>query len=340
MSKKLALFFVFILILFFFLTSSKVSFANHHGEVLGIATEASALLEIPPTVEGPGFILPDSPFFFLDKLKQNLRLFFAITPEDKAKINEAIAGERLAELRFMLAKNNLKAAKTALEGVSDNLNKASGEINRAKLSGRNVTDLAKKINDNIKDKQKVMDILEGQAKGDLKLRVAEIKASLLKAKVRTEEALSEEDLENEINDDLARSVSEKVSAAADFAREIRNQLSALQKEASSAAQTSLSRRQNALQKALEAKNEALRKVEEKLLEKEKEKQAKLLEVQSKVAEQAREAVSKAQEAAKGFETARKAISEIKNTAVSITSSPTPTPTSTPKPAAASDKGKR
>ncbi|MDO8639496.1 MAG: hypothetical protein Q7R53_01090, partial [bacterium] len=53
----LALFFVFLLIII-----RPVS-ADYRSRVLGASTVSG--LEIPPTIEGPGLILPDSPLFFL-----------------------------------------------------------------------------------------------------------------------------------------------------------------------------------------------------------------------------------------------------------------------------------
>ena len=172
---------------------------------MGVST-ASATPQIPPTVEGPGLILPDSPFFFFDQLKQEVRLFFAFSPEAKAKIHAAVAGERLAELRLMLLKNNPDAIKTDLNGVSVNLGKAADNIVAAQLTGRNIKDLAKIINDDIKRKQEVLDILEAESDGELKALVTSVQSSILESKVRVEDSLSEDELENEIRDDLNRQI--------------------------------------------------------------------------------------------------------------------------------------
>lgn len=329
MSKRSAIFSSFLFLVIFLLISPKAA-ADYRQEVLATSAGLSTL-QVPPTVQGPGFILPDSPFFFFDQLKQNVRLFFAFTPEAKAKVNANVAGERLAELRFMLARNNLSAAKIALEGISDNFNKAVNEVAVAKLAGRNVSALAKSINDDIKQKRQTLDVLNEQTKGELKARVDAVQTSLFRSKVEVEDALSESELENEIRDDLNKKAQERIKEASDSAREIQADLSELQKEASGAAQSSLTRRQEALQKAIEKKNEVLRKVEEKLLEKEKEKQSKLLEAQNKAVEKAREAVAKAQEAALKFQQIQQTVNEIRNQAVGVSGEnsnivPKPTPT--------------
>lgn len=285
--------------------------ANHKAQILGDST-TSADLSIPPTTEGPGLILPDSPLFFLDRLKQDFRLLLAFTPETKAKIYKDIAGERTAELRFMLAKNNLDAAKVALDGVASNLKNAAAQVNQAKLTGRNVDILAKTINDDIKAKQETLDILENQATGEVKTQVTSAQESLLKAKVEVEDALPEQELKNEIISDLRRKAERKVDEASDSARELQRDLDELNREASGAAKNSLNVREKAIKKAIKEKNEALKKVEEKLLETEQKKQEKLLEVQGKVSEQAKEAIKKAQEAAIGFRQAVQTINQIQS----------------------------
>lgn len=319
---------VFILILI--LSSPKSVLADQestlseHAQVLGVSTE-SALPQIPPTTEGPGLILPDSPLFFLDQVKQNIRLILAITSENKAKVRAAIAGERLAELRLMLAKNNEKGIQASLQGVSDNLDKAAQEVNSAQLTGRDVSQLAKAINNSIKEKQKVLEVLESQSEGELKARTKAAAVSLLSAKVKVENALPQAELEDEVRNDLIEMAQDRVGEASDSARALERSLNQLQRQASSAAQNSLSRREEALKKAIEAKNETTSKVEEKLLEAERKKQEKLLEAQGKAAQQAREAIQKAQEAALKFQQIQRAVSEIRNQAAGTSTNVTPTP---------------
>lgn len=298
-------------ILFFLIGQSKAALAYHQKQVLAAETENQSL-SIPPTVEGPGLILPDSPLFFLDQLKQNARLLLAITPEARAKVRADIAGERLAELRFMLAKNNQRGIQIALDGVSQNLQKAGDELAAAQLTGRDISGLAKSINLAVKEKQKSLDVLENEAKGELKTRVKATQDALMVAKVKVEDSLPEREIENEVRDDLNRLAERRVKEASESAREVENELGELRKQASESAQKSLKRREEALKKAIEEKNETLKKVEERLLENERKKQEKLLEVQDKVADQARKAIEEAQKAARGFQQAAQNVSEIRN----------------------------
>lgn len=301
-----------ILILGFTFATIKAASADSRSEILGAST---ANVQIPPTVEGPGLLLPDSPFFFLDQLKQNARLFLAFAPENKAKVYTSIAGERLAELRFMLAKNNRAGIQTDLQGIADNFQKAAQELSLAQLSGKNVSDLAKTINNDIKQKQQTLDILENQTRGEIKTQTKAVLEGLMVAKIRVEDALPAQELENEIRDDLNRQIAKRVVEASESAQEIRTDLDELQKGATEAAKNSLKRREEALKKAIKERNEALQKVEERLLENEKKKQENLLRVQQRVAEQAQETIKKAQEAAQNFQKAQLELEKIRNQSV-------------------------
>jgi len=233
------------------LSSNSVS-ANHQEDVLGVASAET--LSIPPTAEGPGLVLPDSPLFFLDRLKQEFRLILAFTPEQKAKIHSAVAGERLAELQIMLAKSNVSGIRTALQGVSDNLKAASGDLTNAKLTGRNIALLAKEINDSIKEKQKVLSELEVKATGEIKAQVIAAKEALKIAKVSAEENLPADLLMNETIDDLNQEIGDNVSKAKVSATGINRAIDVLTRLASEAAVKNQPARQAALIQAIDVKN--------------------------------------------------------------------------------------
>jgi hypothetical protein len=210
-----------------------MAFANHQQDVLGVASEDC--LSIPPTAEGPGVVLPDSPLFFIDKIKQEFRLLLAFTPEQKAKIHNAIAGERLAELQLMLAKSNVAGIRTALQGISDNSKAASDDLANAKLTGRNIDLLAKEINDSIKAKQKTLSGLELKATGEIKAQVSAAREALKIAKVKTEESLPSDLMVNETIDDLNQQISDNIASANLSVAEINRAMGVLTKMASTRA---------------------------------------------------------------------------------------------------------
>ena len=169
-----------------FLFSAQGVSANHEQQVLGESTVAVNPV-VPATSDGPGLILPDSPLYFLDTFKQNIRLFLAFSPEQKAEVHATIAGERIAELRYMVAKNNEKGIDRALTGVTDHLEKSSEQLEAAELKGENVTTLAQTLNEDIKSKRGLLEELEDTSTGELKEKVKVAKKSLLKTKVKVEE---------------------------------------------------------------------------------------------------------------------------------------------------------
>lgn len=209
----------------------------YNAAVLGEATP-SASTDIGPTHSGPGLILPDSHFFFLDEWKQQLRLFFAFTPEHKAKVHMAIAGERLAELRIMLLRNNSKGIRVGLAGISSNLTDAADSLYQAQLSGRDVKELAKQINTGIKADQDVLDELAMQSTGDLRAQVNLAQSIAFKAKVRVEDALPNELKQTEILDDLVRRAAEQVQQSSDASDSIQITLDELNKQTEALATSS------------------------------------------------------------------------------------------------------
>lgn len=325
--------FLFIVLLFILISPTQTLAFQHQilNEVLGDST-SSALPQIAPTSEGPGLILPDSPLFFLDQLKQNIRLLFAFSPEAKAQVHASIAGERLAELRYMLAKNNIQGVNLDLQGISDNLRAASNDVTAAQFSGKDVKVLAQQINDNIKAKQNILDSLQKNTSGSLNLQVAQVQESLFESKIQVEDSLPDNILQREVKDDLARRIQQRVSNASQSAQLLKKDLTELEKEASDSAQKSLQERQDALKQAIEKSDATQRKVEEKLLEAEQKKQEALFEAQQKAAEQAQEALQSAETAATSFEKAQAVIEQLQSQpavpASQTTSSPVVPTTST------------
>lgn len=236
------------------------AFSYQRQHVLGVASPTDSI-QIPPTTEGPGFVLPDNPFFFLDQLKQAARLSFSLNPETRARVHMAIAGERLAELRFMLAKNNVSGIETDLQGIAENYRKAALQVAEAKLrGGRDVSVLAKMVNDSIKEKQKSLDVLEEQAQGSMKAQVSATQEVLLEAKVSVEDSLLAPDFENEIKDDIAWIVNRDVKNAMRSSTQLQTDLDYLEKQA--AGSHVLKIQTDVLRRAVNAKNEALKKEQE------------------------------------------------------------------------------
>lgn len=296
------------LIVSFLVVSPQSVFAMRQS-VLGTATTAT--VNMPATTDGPGLILPDSPFFFLDTIKQDVRLFFAFSPENKAKVHAQIAGERLAELRVMLAKNNQKGAVKALEGVSANLQSAVNDLEDAKLAGKDTSSLAEGLNTTINEKQATLSSLENQGGDILKTRVQVAKQTLKQAKLGVFSALPKDLQETELENEINRQIDDDVKDASESARGLEHSLDVLTKLASEAATKQQSNREEILKAVIEKKNELLTKQTKKELEIQKAKQEKVLELTKAQAETARETAKKVQEATKKIQEGQKQKDELK-----------------------------
>jgi len=296
----------------------KPAFSHHQGRVLGDSTTSSQIV-FPPVTAGAGFILPDSPLYFLDEIFQEVRLLLAFTPERQAKIRALIAGERLAELRIMMNRSNPNGITTALNNLTKVSTQMAASLTDAAASGSDVKLLAKELNETIKSHRKILGILANQTDGTLRLQIKAAREALKEAKVEIEDELEEDELENEIEEDVDDEIDEAVEEATGSARKLEHAIDVLTKLASEAAAKQQTRREEALRHAIEVKNDALRRQAEKLFEEDLKKHKKILEAQKKANKKALEAIEKAQKAAEEFEEAQDELEEIRNQSVGETS---------------------
>ena len=96
-------------------------------------------------------LTPDSPFYFLDTLGETLQEFFTFSPEGKARLNIAFAAERMAEIQVMLATKGVdaKGLGTAQERLRSQLSDATDIVSKQKSEGKDVSELAKELNDSL-----------------------------------------------------------------------------------------------------------------------------------------------------------------------------------------------
>lgn len=294
--------------------------AHHLKDVLGDAT-STAQIQFPPIAAGPGFFLPDSPFYFLDALAQNVKLAFAFTPERKAEIRSQIAGERLAELRVMLERNNTQGIQTALTNLNKEANLAASDLSDAAAQGKDVKNLAKELNTTIKAQRKVLGDLADQTSGPLRLQIKATREALKEAKVTVEDQLPEDELENEITDEMNEEIEDEVKDASRSARGLEHSIDILEKLASEAAANNQTKREEALRHAIEIHNENLQKQEKKRAEQELRKEQRKNKLRNDANNAAREAVKNAQEAALQFQQAIQQKQDFEQGKTSVSSVP-------------------
>lgn len=286
--------------------------ANHTKDVLGDSISPSDI-DFPQISSGPGFFLPDSPLYFIDNIAQGVKVAFAFTPERKAQIRSQIAGERLAELRVMLERNDEKGIETALSNFTKESDLAADAISDAgATSKKDIRPLAKELNTTIKSHRKVLKDLEKQTSGELQLRLKASRESLRKAKIAVEDELPEDELEKEMQDNIDDIIEDQVDEASKSARGLDRAISVLERLASQAAEKNQPAREAALRRAIEKKEAKIESKEQRQLERELRKKEKRLETSEKAIREARETVRNAQEAAMRFKQAKEEALAIEN----------------------------
>ncbi len=301
--KKISSFLILIAILV--LASSRVSYANPQQEVLGYSSGSNSF---PTVTAGTGFLLPDNPFYFADKIFQGLKLVVALSPEAKTIVQTQILGERMAELREMYARKSSEGIVKALWELEKEASNLAESV-RAVSDSNKGKELAKKANDVLRDYRVILAAAASTSSDGLALKLDSTNHSLLVSKLEVENFLTIADQEDAIASDLEMEVENAVLGASTKAEKTERKIQNLEKRATKAEQIE--------KKKLEAKAKAnAKKIEaKKILEKRKqleEKRKKLIEERKKKLEAAREALKKAREAALRFKEAQKAEKELKN----------------------------
>lgn len=294
-----------ILIIIFLLVSSRVSFATPQQEVLGYSSGSNSF---PAVTAGAGFLLPDSPLYFADKVFQNLKLAAAFTSESKVTVQTQILGERMAELREMYSRKNNEGIVKALWELEKEAKNLAASV-KAVSNSDEAQLLAKKANDVLKDYRAILAAVSTSSSDELSLKLDSASHSLLVSKVEIEDFLTIADQEDAIASDLEMEVENAVLGTSTKAEKTEKKIQNLEKRATKAEQIEKEKLEQKV-KANEEKPET-----KKVLEKRKqleEKRKKLLGERKKKLEAAREALKKAREAALKFKEAQKAEKELKN----------------------------
>jgi len=118
------------------------------------------------TFADPG-IAPDSPFYFLKKFSESLRFMLA-SKEDKAKLRLEFAKTRLAEARFLMNKNKINDAIKFVAEYENEINRTEEEINRTRGLGKNVSAIARDMEDVLLKSALVLELVKQKAPDEAK----------------------------------------------------------------------------------------------------------------------------------------------------------------------------
>ena len=94
-------------------------------------------------------LTPESNFYFLDKLGEAMREFFTFNPEGKARLQITFAAERVAEIKIILETKGVdaKGLEVAQARLQAHLGDAAEIVVKQKNKGKDVSKLAKELND-------------------------------------------------------------------------------------------------------------------------------------------------------------------------------------------------
>lgn len=147
-------------------------------------------------------LTPENPFYFLDRLGENLRQFFTFNPEGKARLQIEFAEERIAEIKIIIEKKGVNAKGLAIAEslLRSNVAHAAEIMNKEKIAGKDVAALAKTLNDEFDARDKLLEQTFKDAKSRLKAERKEIKINLLKEARRVGDTAQIALLEGQLND--------------------------------------------------------------------------------------------------------------------------------------------
>lgn len=141
----------------------------------------TAFAQSPQVTLPSAGLTPESSFYFLDRLGENLRQFFTFNPEAKAKLQIEFAGERIAEIKVIIEEKGINAKGFAIAQslLQANVAYAAEIVNEEKVSGKDVSALAKTLNDEFDARDKLLEQTFKDAKAQLKAQRKEINTNLL-----------------------------------------------------------------------------------------------------------------------------------------------------------------
>ncbi|MFA4827551.1 MAG: DUF5667 domain-containing protein [Candidatus Shapirobacteria bacterium] len=129
-------------------------------------------------------LTPESPFYFLDKFGEALREFFTFNPEGKAHLQITFAAERIAEIKVILETKGVEAKglEVAQSRLQAHLANAATIVVDQKAEGKDVSRLAKELDDEFDAPKTVLEQTFKAEKRALEAQEKELKGKILEAR--------------------------------------------------------------------------------------------------------------------------------------------------------------
>jgi len=157
--------------------------------LLFVSAPVKAQTQSPlPELPGAG-LTPTSPLYFLERAIEAIGEFLTFNTEAKAKLQAERALERIAEVKAMLAAQevNPKGLNVALDKLQANVAKAAEIVQKEQQKGKDVSKLAKELDTNFEIRERLLkqtlDEKEDQMELAFKQQKFELKRQLLDAKL-------------------------------------------------------------------------------------------------------------------------------------------------------------
>ncbi len=129
-------------------------------------------------------LTPASKLYFLDKFSEALREFFTFTPEGKAHLQIVFAAERIAEIKVILEAKGVEAKglEVAQSRLQAHLANAAIIVMSQKADGKDVSQLAKELDDEFEAPKTALEQTFKAEKRALEAQAKELKAKILEAR--------------------------------------------------------------------------------------------------------------------------------------------------------------
>lgn len=178
-----------------------------------LAVPFFAFAQSQPVVLPAAGITPESPFYFLDRIGENLRQFFTFNPEAKARLQLEFAAERISEIKAMAEQKGLhtKGIDEAKSLLLANVALAADIVNQGKVSGKDIKSFAKELDDEFNAREKLLSQTFLDARAKLIVEHLDIRSKLLKDAVAAGDTARVAELTKQLSDlkDEAQNLQDK-----------------------------------------------------------------------------------------------------------------------------------
>ena len=169
-----------------FIVASGIAFA-HAEDQQAVPTGRQVVLPsagLPAVGLPKAGLTPESPFYFFDRFGETLQEFFTFNPEAKAHLQITFAAERIAEIKVILETKGVEAKglEVAQTRLQKHLANAATIVKDQKAEGKDVSKLAKELDDEFEAPKTALEQTFKDEKRALEAKEDELKAKIKEAR--------------------------------------------------------------------------------------------------------------------------------------------------------------